>query len=179
MLPIHLSAKFLRVLSSFLTGRTIKVKVGNQVSEEVLLNAGTPQGSVLSPILFIIYVNDITITPGTSVSQYADDLGLYVTVKNHKYIHSKLQGQLRALEKWCSLWHVKLNASKTKLVIISHIWKTINKPKINLTLFNNVIEQVTSACLLGATLDDRMKLVEHTDNRINKANNRINDVYKG
>ena len=73
-----LPRKMVRLISSFLSDRTIKVNCCNNCSEEVTLNAGTPQGSVLSPLLFIIYVNDIPDMSSLNVrlSQFADDMGI-------------------------------------------------------------------------------------------------------
>ena len=73
--------KMLRILSSFVDDRTIKVKIGDSISKVVKLNAGTPQGSVLSPILFLMYVNDLPIDSvnKTAASQFADDMGLWAS----------------------------------------------------------------------------------------------------
>ena len=65
-------------MSSFITDWEISVKINNETSDKISLNAGTPQGSVLSPLLFLIYVNDIPIdhfSNTVDVSQFADDLG--------------------------------------------------------------------------------------------------------
>ena len=76
-----LPRKMVRLISSFLSDRTIKVNCCNNCSEEVTLNAGTHQGSVLSPFLFIIYVNDIADMSSLNVrlSQFADDMGIWNT----------------------------------------------------------------------------------------------------
>jgi hypothetical protein len=95
----------LRLLSSFLNNRFIQVRVGGHLSNKVNLVAGTPQGSVLSPILFILYVNDLPVNPGIYVTQYADDLGIYLSERNTNYARIKLQNQLRRLEGWCNEWH--------------------------------------------------------------------------
>ncbi len=81
-----LPTKFTRPLASFLTNRTIKfkVRVGNEISEAVTLQAGNPQGSVLSPTLFIIYVNDIPVDSrrNVEVSQY-----IYIYIYTLNVLH--------------------------------------------------------------------------------------------
>ena len=74
-----LSPKIIILMSSFITERTISIRVNDKISDKVKLNAGTPQGSVLSPLLFLIYVNDIPIDPSNNqvkLSQFADDPGM-------------------------------------------------------------------------------------------------------
>ena len=112
---MNLPKKIVRLISSFLSDRTIKGNCCNNCLEEVTLNTGTPQGSVLSPLLFIIYVNDIPDMSWLKVrlSQFADDMGIWTHAANAKWIKIKLSKALKLIEAWCSKWRIKLNAGKT------------------------------------------------------------------
>ena len=88
---MELPSDILRIISSFLTDRTIQVKIGNTLSEVVQLLAGTPQGSIQSPLLFIVYVNDIPVTQTCQVTQYADDIAIYTSHRNPRYLEAHLQ----------------------------------------------------------------------------------------
>ena len=167
-----LPTKIVRILSSFLDDRTIKVRVQQQCSNSVKLNAGTPQGSVLSPLLFLIYVNDLPIHPANKVeaSQFADDLGLWTTHKQERIVQKRLQATLTDLELWCSLWRIKLNAGKTQLIVFN---RRTRVPAIRVTLFNQVVQQFDQVTLLGMTLDKRLTLKAHFEAIRQKANKRI------
>ena len=133
-----LPRKMVRLISSFLSDRTIKVNCCNNCSEEVTLNAGTPQGSVLSPLFFIIYVNDIPDMSSLNVklSQFADDMGIWAHATNAKWVKAKLSKALKLIEAWCSKWRIKLNAGKTQLIVFS----VGPKPElIDLELFGEAI----------------------------------------
>ena len=95
-----LPRKMVRLISSFLSDRTIKVNCCNNCSVEVTLKAGTPQGSVLSPLLFIIYVNDIPDMSSLNVrlSQFADDMGIWAHATNAKWVKAKLSKALKLIE---------------------------------------------------------------------------------
>ena len=85
----ELPNKIIRLMSSFISDRTITVKINDEMSDKVKLNAGTPQGSVLSPLLFLIYVNDIPVDPmdnQVKISQFADDLGMWAFGPNATYV---------------------------------------------------------------------------------------------
>ena len=80
-------------MSSFITNKTISVNINVKASENVQLNAGTPQGSVLSPLLFLIYVNDLHIDPlnnQVKISQFADDLGMWTFGPNNVYVQYRI-----------------------------------------------------------------------------------------
>ena len=82
-----LPRKMVRLISSFLGDRTTKVDCCNSCSEEVTLGVGTPQGSVLSPLFFIIYANDISDMSSLNVrlSQFVDDMGILAHATNAKF----------------------------------------------------------------------------------------------
>src|ERR1051325_5424750 len=97
---LRLPIKLVRVLSSFLTERTIKVKMGDQISQSVSLGAGTHQGSVLSPLLYLIYANDLPIHPANKcdAGQFADDLSMWTAAKSKKQTYLRLQRALDVIE---------------------------------------------------------------------------------
>ena len=170
---LGLPTKLVRLLSSFLTDRTIKVKVDREVSEPVHLNAGTPQGSVPSPLLYILYVNDIQINPKHQVelSQFADDLGLWVCHKNAGVVERRLGRALADLERWCSKWRIKLNAAKTQLIVFT---KRHHVPDPKLTLFGVDLTRSTEVNFLGILLDHRLTLAQHVKATASKAMKRVN-----
>ena len=154
---IKLPPTLLRFTSSVLQDRTIKTKEGNDSSHPVHLEAGTPQGSILSPLLFLIYVNDVPISEPIKCTQYADDIGLYTC---HKNKNRKMQRQIDTLEKWCQKWFIKLNSRKTHLILFKPQLK--NKP--NITMTGNPIDITDKATLLGNTLDTRLNMMANLDN---------------
>ena len=103
---IGMPRTLVRLLSSFLTERTIRVRVDRMLSDPVYLSAGTPQGSVLSPLLFLIYVNDLPIQPINScrAGQFADDVSSWTSWTNKKVTFKRLQRTLDDVQKWCSKW---------------------------------------------------------------------------
>ena len=114
---LDLPTKLCRWLSDFLVGRVIQVKIEVFLSPKVYQKEGVPQGSNLSPVLSLIYVNDMPYPSHnqTNKSQFADDAGQWAVSKNIDY----LQRDLDKLKMWYAKWRIKLNPEKTKVVIIS------------------------------------------------------------
>jgi exonuclease III len=168
---IGLPVKLVRLLSSFLSDRTISVRVAGELSEPVSLKAGTPQGSVLSPLLYLIYVNDVPINPVTNKcdgGQFADDISLWTLAKSTKVTRLRLQRALRDLELWCSRWRIKLNVAKTQLVRFPK-----RKEKLELKLFGQTISAKDELTLLGVTFDQKLTFGSHCRLKAKEATRRV------
>ena len=117
---LDLPTKLCRWLSD-LVGRVIQVKIEGFLSPEIYPKAGVPQGSNLSPLPFLIYVNDMP-NPShhqTNKSQFEDNAGQWAVSKNVDLAAEYLQRDLDKLARWCAKWRIKLNPEKKQSYNIS------------------------------------------------------------
>ena len=108
---LDLPTKMTRWLSDFLVGRVIQVNVNGFLSDKISPIARVPQSSVLSPLLFLIHVNDL-LKPHhrqNSESQFADATALWAASKNVQFAAKLLSKDLRKVARWCAKWRIKLN----------------------------------------------------------------------
>jgi len=122
---------------AFLSGRSMQVKVGNVLSKIVSLENGSPQGSVISPLLFLILMNDYPADPtsGCQLSLFADDFSAWKSGPNLKHITKCLQLYLNRIFEWCETWGLKISMSKTACILFTD---KLNVTPIALTL-NGII----------------------------------------
>ena len=114
-----LKGKALSWCESFLTGRRQRVRVGNQISGVEELHAGVPQGAILSPLFFSIYINDIVNRADADFNLFADDTSVYVTAKSPEVLQQKLQNVLDKLCSWFKQWAISVNHSKSAALVLS------------------------------------------------------------
>ncbi|BHF74038.1 hypothetical protein SprV_0401712200 [Sparganum proliferum] len=105
----------LRWIQSFLIGRSQIVHVGDRQSAEVAVESGVPQGSVLGPTLFIIYVNDCVSELNCDVAMFADDVKLWSVIRT-EFDEERLQADLTRLEKWSQDWLLPFNVTKCNVL---------------------------------------------------------------
>ena len=130
-----------RWLSDFLVGRVIQVDINGFLSNQINPKAGVPQVSVMSPILFLIYVNDLPSQhhKQNSLSQFADDTAQWAFSLNVLFAARFLQQDLLNLAMWCAKWRIKLNPEKTKVVIFSRSVLS-RKTEPNLKLYGETLK---------------------------------------
>lgn len=120
-----LSGPFLNIIKSFLLNRRIKVVLDGQQSKSYDINAGVPQGSVLGPTLFLLFINDLPDHIISKLAIYADDTTIYSCHDKTNSLFDKvehaafLEDDLRTVVEWGNDWLVTFNADKTKLLSIN------------------------------------------------------------
>ena len=172
---LKLPNRITRLISSFITDRSLTVSHEGCSSHSVLLNAGTPQGSPLSPLIYIIYVNDYPeeIEEICSVSQFADDSALWTTAYTTKYAITKLQKALNVLEGWCRKWRVKLNGDKSNLMFISRTRES-EEENHAIHLFDDIVRPTTHAKFLGIEIDSHLSFKKHFESIKARSTRRLN-----
>ena len=171
---IGIPTKMIRLLSSFLTNRHLRVHQNSAISNKIELKAGTPQGSALSPLLFIFYVNDTPKPPpGVLISKFADDMAAWAIQKQEKRAEKLIQKHLDSLSEWCNKWKIKLNPSKTQVGLFTNSNNTkeitLNLGRVPLTVSNEIK-------FLGLTFDRKLIWRHHIDNVRHRMWLRINAI---
>jgi len=116
---IGIVGSLLNLITSYLENRSQVVRSNGSTSAICYTNCGVPHGSVRGPLLFLIYINDISDNIQSSMSLFADDTTLYFSSKFPSHLHLVLSEDLLTLGKWSDTWNVRFNAQKTKVLTIS------------------------------------------------------------
>jgi len=161
----------LNFINNFLTNRTLEVRIGNAKSTKKVLENGTAQGSVISPVLFLIMIDDL---PRELVdvesALFADDSSIFKSGKNIKIITKTIQNALDETCKWCEKWGFKISIQKTYAVLFTQCIGT----KIELKIDGKSLQFKTSAKFLGVILDSKLTWHEHINYILSKCNKRLN-----
>jgi hypothetical protein len=149
----------LDLIKSYLNNRTQHCAIGNIESSRITLPPfGVPQGSVLGPLLFLIYTNDIiNATSNTSLIQYADDTTLYCSGTNPTDLLTKITSDLKNLVTYFNSNSLQLNLSKTNYMIISPQNTPANNdlPK-SISINDTELQRVSESKFLGVIIDDKL-----------------------
>ena len=159
-----ISGNMLCWIESFLSNRYQSVRVRNTLSEKCRVLSGVPQGSVLGPILFLVYINDLPSNILANIKLFADDSKLYKGIK-HISDAEKLQDDLDTLYEWTQVWGMKFNSSKCHVI---HHRK--NNPKYIYHLNGHLIHPSKCEKDLGVLISDTLQPREHIIKCVKKAN---------
>lgn len=157
-------------VQSFLTGRSQYVSVEGQFSKPMPVLSGVPQGSVLGPILFVVYINDLPTNIASNIYLFADDTKLFKTIKSTEDRRT-MQEDLGRLQDWSDKWLLQFHPDKCKCMTIGQ--QTGEQPTYSLrnkdgTIHKLKVEEKEKD--LGVTCDNGLTFEEHICEKVNKAN---------
>uniref|UniRef100_A0A0A9YSX4 Putative RNA-directed DNA polymerase from transposon X-element n=2 Tax=Lygus hesperus TaxID=30085 RepID=A0A0A9YSX4_LYGHE len=152
-----LPAQYAELLESYLTDRYFRIKQDDAYSEAKKIQAGVPQGSVLGPLLYVLYTSDLPEREENTTATFADDTAiLAVGNDNHESI-SKLRRSISRLQDWTAKWRIKMNEAKSVHVDFTN--RRISYIPIHLN--SKVIPYANEAKYLGMTLDAKLRWKAH------------------
>ena len=146
------------LISSFLSNRRLWLVLDGKSSQEYPVNPGVPQGSILGPTLFLLYINDLPDNVICNIAIYADDTTLYrydqaSDLRQQLESASEFESYLQDTVDWDRKWLVDFNAGKTQLV--SFDWSN-NTGAIDVKMDGSVLEEKSSFKMLGLTFSSKL-----------------------
>ena len=162
------SKQSLKLIHSYLESRWQRVEINNKFSSWTELLLGVPQGSVLGPLLFNIYLNDLLWFTEGDVCNLADDSTLYSCDKNLNVVLNKLETDSLIAINWFKMNHMKLNTDKCKLIVAGH-----KAGSVSVKVGESNIYEQDKVELLGITIDNKLTFQYHLEEKLKKANSKL------
>lgn len=159
------SDSLINLFKSYLNNRQQYVALSGCTSDHYIANSGVPQGSVLGPLFFNLFINDIGLELEVDYLLYADDIKIYKRIKSIEDCVT-LQNNLDIIYTWCLKNNLQLNIEKCKLVSFTNKLTVI---KYDYSLGNKIISRSDSFCDLGVMFDSKLSFVSHINNVIGEA----------
>ena len=168
-----ITGPFNALLKSYITNRSCITKIGQELSIQKIIEYGVPQGSVLGPLLFSLYINDIkNLSPNIDINLFADDTSIFCSAKSYHTLIEKCNDITNHLEKWVNCNKLTVNIEKTHFVDFSKDKNKYNIEKV-LTYNNKRLIEKDNTKYLGVILQNDLKWDKHILSLINKLNSRI------
>lgn len=178
LMAMGIGGRIYRWIRDFLKDRSIKVVVNGRESSAASINAGVPQGSILGPTLFLVFINDLTHVVSSDIGMFADDTTLSAVVPNIKSrdaINKAINNDLNRVEDWAAKWLVKFNANKTQLLTIS---RKTNKDLNKISFLGETLKEDDCIKLLGVHITNSLDWNYHVDKVAKRAGQSLGILRK-
>ena len=165
-----ISGKLLKLLQNYLSNRKQRVVLNGFSSDYSSIESGVPQGSVLGPLLFLIYINDLEQNIKSNVNFFTDDTMLFSVVNNPSISANELNQDLKVISQWAYQWKRKFNPDLNKQAteLLFSCKKTVQIT--HLFFFNeSIVPKVNEQKHLGLILDSKLSFERHVNEKIMKA----------
>ena len=171
--------RFRRVVAQVLSGREKQVvKINGRLSTAGNITCGVPQGSILGPLLFNIYVNDMITSVNRDLFLYADDSTLLDSGKNPAVIQNTLRIELNAIRGWLEENNVSLHLGKTESILIASKIRLARTYIFKISCGSVAIESKSKITYLGLTFDNDMSFSSMGNSVIKKVNAKLKFIYR-
>lgn len=173
LVSFQLSRSVISMISSYLTDRSQLVKVGQETSPLLPCSMGVPQGSILGPLLFIMYLNDLpNLCKHSQCLLYADDTVIYVSDPSPDSINTKLTLDLQSLNDWLTNNHLTINVKKTECMYFHSSRKSVTT-LVPVSLASQTLTVTATYKYLGVILDSQLTYRNHVHNLTNKLKQKL------
>ena len=166
------SRTMLRWVQAWLSNRLYRVRVEGRHGRTVPFKEGLPQGSVLSPLLFLVYINDLVeelAAAGVGVSAFADDLAVWATSKGVEEGRRRVQCATDVVAAWCEKWLMTVSVGKCTVTLFSNDLRDRDMQALSVRLNGNELRREKSPCFLGVTYDVGFTFKQQVDRVVSKA----------
>ena len=157
-------------MESYLTGRVCRTLVNSELSTESSITCGVPQGSLLGPLFFIIYINDLVdCVKSCQVQLYADDTVLYFSHSSTEKIEAALNSDLENVNNWMNRNKLTVNCKKTECMLIGSKHMLAKQNVLNVVLSESPLNQIRKFKYLGLICDETLSWNHHIETLLQKA----------
>lgn len=170
----NLGEEMISWIRDYLSGRKQQVSINGANSKWHEVTSGIPQGSVIGPILFVIYINDLPDIVNSTVYLFADDTKIFKIINNQND-RDTLQNDLKKLTEWSETWLLKFHPDKCKFM---HIGKNGPPDDFHYDLMGTSLEQVHEEKDIGVTIDENLTFESHISNKVKKANSMFSIIRR-
>src|SRR5688572_4223251 len=166
-------------IKSYLSNRYQQVVIGDAISDKCPITCGVPHGSVLGPLLFLLYINDICECSKTLLLiLFADDTSAFISGDDPITLTKVINDELIILANWFKVNKLSINLKKTNYILFSGIRKKVPFKTLSVTVDDIKLENVTSAKFLGVIIEKNLNWAEHIHTVENKISKTIGILYK-